>query len=75
MELNGITNADKILAGESLKIPPAGVCPTTVPSATTAPATCHDRTAERHHQLDERYHHDHHWLTVAVILRPPSRRR
>lgn len=39
MELNGITNPDKILAGESLKIPP-GVAPTTtLPTGTTGPPT------------------------------------
>ena len=40
MELNGITNPDKILAGESLKIPPTGVAPTTsLPTGTTGPPT------------------------------------
>lgn len=39
IDLNGITNPDKILAGESLKIPPTAVIPTTLPTGTTGPPT------------------------------------
>ena len=38
-----MTQADKILAGQTLKIPPTAVVPTTMPTATTGPPSATTR--------------------------------